>query len=146
YVNTVVEAAVVCGPFSVQGEYFYSTVRRKANFSDVDFQGSYIFVSWFLTGESRNYKHKSGAFSRIRPNNNAGQGGVGAWELGLRYSQIDLNDDVIFGGEEENITLGLNWYVNPLIRFMANVVLIDTDPKAGNEEVTAFQMRAQIEF
>ena len=146
YVNTVVEAAVVCGPFSVQGEYFYSTVRRKANFFDVDFQGSYIFASWFLTGESRNYKHKSGAFSRIRPNNNAGQGGVGAWELGLRYSQIDLNDDVIFGGEEENITLGLNWYVNPLIRFMANVVLIDTDPKAGNEEVTAFQMRAQIEF
>ena len=71
---------------------------------------------------------------------------MGAWELGLRYSQIDLNDDVIFGGEEENITLGLNWYVNPLIRFMANVVLIDTDPKAGNEEVTAFQMRAQIEF
>jgi hypothetical protein len=29
---------------------------------------------------------------------------------------------------------------------MANVVLIDTDPKAGNEEVTVFQMRAQIEF
>ena len=146
YVNSVVEGAVVRGPFSVQGEYFHSTVRRRANFPNVDFQGSYILASWFLTGESRNYKYKGGAFSRIKPNNNAGRGGLGAWEVALRYSQIDLNDGVILGGEEENITLGLNWYVNPLIRFMANLVFIDTDPKAGNEDAAAFQMRAQIDF
>jgi hypothetical protein len=29
---------------------------------------------------------------------------------------------------------------------MANVVWIDTDPVAGDENITAFQMRAQIEF
>jgi len=146
YVNSVVEAAVVYGPFSVQGEYFHSALRRNANFSNVEFQGSYIFTSWFLTGESRSYKYRSGIFSRVTPRNNAGQGGMGAWELALRYSQLDLNDGVILGGEEENITLGLNWYVNPLIRFMANMVFIDTDPKAGNEDVTAFQMRAQVVF
>jgi len=146
YVNSVVEAAVVYGPFSLQGEYFHSTVRRNANLPNAEFRGSYIFASWFLTGESRSYKYKSGNFSRVKPRNNAGQGGVGAWELALRYSQIDLNDGTILGGEEENITLGLNWYVNPLIRFMANVVLIDTDPVAGNEDATAFQMRAQIDF
>ncbi len=146
YINSVVEGAVVYGPISVQGEYFHSTLRRRSNFPNAEFQGSYIFASWFLTGESRNYKYKSGSFSRVKPKKNAGQGGMGAWELGLRYSQIDLNDGVILGGEEENITLGLNWYVNPLIRFMANLVLIDTDPVAGNEDITAFQMRAQIDF
>jgi phosphate-selective porin OprO/OprP len=144
YVNSVLEGAMVRGPFSLQGEYFHSTVRRSGNSPNVEFQGSYILASWFITGESRNYNYRNGNFSRIHLKNNAGKGG--AWELGVRYSQIDLNDGVIAGGEEENITLGLNWYVNPLIRFMANVVWIDTDPVAGDENITAFQMRAQIEF
>ncbi|MBT5549613.1 MAG: hypothetical protein HOJ79_03940 [Nitrospina sp.] len=57
-----------------------------------------------------------------------------------------MNDGIIRGGAEENIALGLNWYVNPLIHFTTNVVFIDTDPIAGNTNATAYQMRAQIEF
>ncbi|MBT5550763.1 MAG: hypothetical protein HOJ79_09830 [Nitrospina sp.] len=146
FINWVLEAAVVVGPFSVQGEYVQSHLHRKDNNPNAQFQGSYIFASWFLTGESRPYNYKSAIFSRVKPNKNAGQGGIGAWEAAIRYSQIDLNDGVIRGGEEENITLGLNWYVNPLIRFMGNVVFIDTDPVAGNVNATAIQMRAQIDF
>jgi len=149
--NTVkygLEAAGVWGPFSVQGEYIYTDVNRHSGFEDVNFDGWYGFVSWFPTGESRNYKAKKGAFGRVKPRHR-----YGAWELAARYSTIDLNDDPVTGGEEKNVTLGLNWYINPNVRAMANYVIIDNDDDAdddgdveGNDDPKAFQVRLQAHF
>jgi len=141
-----VEGAVVLGPLSLQSEYIWSHVNREASLSDPEFNGFYAYVSWFLTGESRNYSAKNGKFGRVKPKKNAGQGGIGAWEVAFRYSNLDLNGGGILGGEEDNITAGINWYVNPRIRFMANYIHIDTDRNAGNENSSAFQMRGQIDF
>ncbi len=142
------EAAGVWGPFSVQGEYIYTDVDRNSGFEDVDFDGWYAYASWFPTGESRNYKAKKGAFGRVKPRHR-----YGAWELAARYSTIDLNDDPITGGEEKNVTLGLNWYINSHVRAMANYVIIDNDDDAdddgdeeGNDSPKAFQVRVQADF
>ncbi len=103
------ELALVYGPFSVQGEYYYDIVDRDGD-SDLHFSGFYVFASYFITGESRPYDSAKATFGRLRPNKNFDlKGGLGAWEVALRYSQIDLNDEDIQGGEEKNITAGLNW-------------------------------------
>ena len=141
-----VEGAVVLGPLSLQSEYIWSHVNREASIPDPEFQGFYVYASYFLTGENRVYSAKNGKFGRVKPEKNAGQGGIGAWEVAIRYSNIDLNGGGITGGEEDNITVGLNWYVNPRVRFMANYIHIDTDQNAGNENSNAFQMRGQIDF
>jgi phosphate-selective porin OprO and OprP len=146
YVNVVLEGAVVAGPYSIQGEIFRPYLHRKSSQPSAQFSGSYILASWFLTGESRPYSFKFGAFDRVKPHHNSGPKGIGAWEVAVRYSQIDLNDGVIRGGAQENIALALNWYPNPMMRLMTNVIFIDTDPVAGNENATAIQMRAQIDF
>jgi phosphate-selective porin OprO/OprP len=72
--------------------------------------------------------------------------GIGAWEVALRLSQLDLNDRMVTGGKERNITLALNWYPNPNIRFMFNYIRADTDENADNIDPTIIQMRAQIDF
>lgn len=142
------EAAWVSGPFNLQGEYYLTAVDREisAN-SDLAFSGYYLEGGWFITGESMNYK-KSGNFSRVSPKAYVGQGGFGAWQLATRFSSLDLTDEDITGGEVDSLTLGLNWFATPNIRFTANYVnILQVDGGvAGDDEPELFQLRAQVEF
>lgn len=140
------EAAGVFNAFSLQGEYIRTDVSREEDLSGVTFAGWYLYGSWFLTGESRPYK--GGKFGNIKPKNKHG-----AWELATRYSVLDLNDGSISGGEEKNITLGLNWYINKQLRVMANYIIVDNDQDAnangnaiGKDNPNIFQMRFQAHF
>ncbi len=140
-----VEAATVLGPFSVQAEYIDVSYDVPGS-STIDFNGWYSYASWFVTGESRNYKASQGKFVRVKPKSIVGQGGYGAFEVGVRYSSIDLNDGLIKGGREDNITLGLNWYATPSIRFMANYIFVDSDRNGLSDDPQIFQIRSQIDF
>ncbi len=143
------EAAWLHGPFALQSEYMRVGLNRKlAGNPDPDFHGWYVEGSWFLTGESRHYKASSGSFSKVTPKGIVGQGGIGAWEVGMRFSSIDLSDADIMGGEEQNLTVGLNWYTTPNIRFMANYVdVLNVDGGTHNgDQPSAFLLRGQIEF
>jgi phosphate-selective porin OprO/OprP len=138
------ESAWVEGPLSLQGEYFYLDLDRTDGGSSVEFDGYYGQVSYFLTGEHRRYKKSAGAFTRIRPHKNFGdEGGIGAWEIAARYSEIDLNDGDVSGGEMNNRTVGLNWYLNPNTRVMWNYVHSDLD-YSGDADILL--MRLQIDF
>ncbi|WP_373501249.1 porin [Desulfococcus sp.] len=78
----------------------------------------------------------------------AQDGGLGAWELGARWSWLDLTDNEISGGEENNFTLAVNWYLNPNYRFMFNYIYADaTDRKdAEDGKANIFQTRFQVDF
>jgi len=135
------EAAAVAGPFSIQGEYLKANVNREGGLEDYDFDGAYVSASYFLTGESRPYSAKKGKFGRVKPKAKSG-----AWELGLRYSTIDLDDGAIQGGEEDNWTVGLNWYVNPHVRIMANYIDVDAEVAGVDDNPNIFALRTQIDF
>jgi len=143
-----VEGAIVYGPFSVQGEYLAAGYSRSGR--NLDFDGGYVFGSWILTGESRSYDAKRGIFKSVVPKQNVGAGGYGAWELAVRYSALDLSDADVVGGEQEILTIGLNWYVNPNIRFMANYIDVLRVDRPGSEfddvEPEIFQLRGQVNF
>jgi phosphate-selective porin OprO/OprP len=142
------EAALVVGPFSAQGEFNYASVD-SASGSDVDFRGYYAQASYFLTGEHRPYSKSSGSFSRIQPKRDFGWGenrGPGAWQLALRYSNVDFDDSPILGGEEENITAALNWYLNRYVRVMFNYVHADIDHVTYDGDIDMFLTRFQIDF
>jgi phosphate-selective porin OprO/OprP len=143
------EAAVVHGPFSLQGEYMRTHVNRQLpGKGDLEFDGWYVFGSWFLTGESRVYEFEDGAFGNLKPTSVVGKGGYGAWELAARYSGIDLNDGDVAGGEQQDFTVGLNWYPNANLRLLLNyvrVLEVDGGPFDGAAPDVA-QVRAQVHW
>jgi phosphate-selective porin len=46
--------------------------------------------------------------------------GHGAWQVGVRYNYLNLDDKGIDGGFLNDLTLGLNWYINPNMKFQWN--------------------------
>ena len=138
------ELALVLGPLSLQAEYL-QTLAKTPEVSDPEFFGWYVEASYFLTGESRPYDTRKGVFGRIQPKRdfNWGEGsGWGAWQVGARWSQLNLNSGGIGGGRLQDLTLGLNWYLNPVMRVMFNYVYGDRSSPSGSENV--YQMRFQI--
>ncbi len=137
------EVAMVYGPFSLQGEWIQAIVDRP-NAKNVDFDGWYIYGTYFLTGENRVYSTSSGAFSRVQPKRNFdGKGGLGAWEVGLRYSYLHLSDDDVRGGTLGDFTLGVNWYLNPNVAFKLNYTLANLQ-NSGEANIVA--ARFQVDF
>ena len=149
--NYGAEVAWVGGPWSVQAEYIAQSISGVGGAEDVDTTGYYAFVSWFVTGEHRTYKAKNGAFGRVKPNKNYGKDGAGAWELALRYSNLDIDAPAAvspLAGNLNDITLGANWYLNPNTRIMFNYVMgdLDSNTDAYDGNITAFMMRFQVDF
>ena len=116
---------------------------------DVFFYGWYAEALYFLTGEHRDYEKKAGAFGRVVPHDNLGSKcGCGAWQLGARYSMVNLVDSGINGGQAEDVTLGLNWFLNPNMKIQSNYVytMRDTTVSPGGGDYSGFGMRLAWDF
>lgn len=146
-VMVVPEFYMNLGPFSIQAEYnpvwvnqvtrIISTPTQKdvpVNVRQYFAQGTYVEALYFLTGENRQYVrtpfHTNGnTTGRVIPYRNyfwvPGQGACnpfscGAWQVGARYSYLDLTNEGILGGQLNDVTLGLNWYLNPNFKIQWN--------------------------
>jgi phosphate-selective porin OprO/OprP len=144
YQQLGVEAALVYGPASLQGEYISSWVNADAS-DNPQFGGWYVQGSYFLTpGDARVYKTSAGAFDKVKPAHPflwGDEPGLGAWELAVRYSQLDLDDGGFRGGKLDDVSAGLNWYLNTNVRVMLNYIYADLDD-IGDTHAAA--MRFQI--
>ncbi|MAU40704.1 MAG: hypothetical protein CMF31_03690 [Kordiimonas sp.] len=141
-----VELAGVLGPLSVQGEYGWLEADNDLG-SNPTFTGGYVDVSYFITGESRNYKAKKGSFGRVKVKNPINEGGIGAVQVGVRYDTIDLSDNGIDCGEQESWIFGANWHLNNYTRIMANYSFTDVDGGSyDGESIDAFAVRFQVDW
>jgi phosphate-selective porin OprO/OprP len=146
-----VESAAVWGPFSVQAEAMLARLDRSGR-PATDFWGAYAFATVFLTGEHRVYDRKRGEFDRVRPLNDFqpwrdGRLWGGAYELALRLSYIDLDDQNVRGGRLTDLTAGWNWYLNPYAKMSFNYIHAFLDrPPTGRSNADVFAVRGQVEF
>lgn len=136
------ELAFQRGPFSMEAEYMMVDIDNDND--DPTFDGYHVQASYLLTGESRSYRN--GVFGGVTPANET----LGAWEVAARYSHVDLNDSGVDGGEQENITLGVNYYARSNVRFMANYIFVDVEDSLetgiGDDSPNIFLVRAQYSF
>ena len=140
----MVEGAFVRGPLSIQGEYVRAFVEAT-DADDPEFYALYVFVSYFITGETRPYNTERGSFVRPRPKNDfwGSSKGTGAFEIAFRFSRADLTDGAIDGGELNDFAATFNWYPTHETRVMFNAILAD---RKGYKTVGIFQVRLQVAF
>ncbi len=138
------EGAVNWDQFSMQSEYVFTDVNRGVG-PNGSLDSYYIEGSWYLTGENRRYDQRRGAIARFKPNQNFSWNkkwseglGTGALQVALRYSELDMNDRAagIAGGEQQSLTFGLNWELNPMSRLMYNFVHADFTSGSGADAGT----------
>lgn len=147
-----VELAAVCGPLSLSGEYACAWGTNVfdtfdgSNFSgprgDVAYHAAYVEGGLFVTrGDYRRFDKKTGTWARTMPRSSIvfnrtcdGEGcrtGCGAVQLLARWSYLDLvsgsptltpTTGGARAGIENDVTLGVNWYLNPQTIFSVNYV------------------------
>lgn len=143
------ELAAVYGPFSFQSEYIRSDVDTTFG-GDLTFDGWYAQAGFVLTGENRVYRHDVGRLQKPSPAKpfsfRGEKRGLGAWEVLARYSEVDLSDRSVFGGQHSAATLGLNWYLNKNFGVTFNYTHNEIDHALYDGDFGVFQTRFQLEF
>lgn len=139
------EGAWIHGPLLVQGEYLHFNAVFTDTKPSYSGDGFYVFGAWMLTGESRDYQN--GYVGSVKPSHECG-----AFEVGVRYSELDLNDAPVLGGMEHDLTIGANWYMGNHLKFQVNYIRAFSSKfsSAAQHDLAidpkVFELRAQVYF
>jgi phosphate-selective porin OprO and OprP len=124
------EFALVLGSFTLQAEYagqfLTDATPDGTNIGTVFYHGGYAEALYFLTGEYQPYDMRGGVFGTVIPNHDyhLKKGDCdhawGAWQVGLRFGWLDLNDKSIQGGEVYDWTAGVNWFLDANVKVQFN--------------------------
>ncbi len=139
------ELAMVKDALWAQAEWIISKLEA-AEVGNPTFNGQYIQVGWFLTGQSRPYRRAGGVFDSFRPEfayAGRGQGARllgGAYELVGRYSRVDLNDAGLQGGELHDLTVGFNWYLRADTKISLNYIYADPEDR-GHAQIALIRLQ-----
>lgn len=137
------EASWRRGPMWLAAEYMDTTVDSPT-FGDLSFTGYHVSASWLLTGEMRTYNKKSGIFGAVPISRTVYQGGKGAWELGARWSSVDLSDGLIDGGDMDILSLGVNWWLSPVFNVNMNYRWVTLDRLGVVGDSSGFMTRVLL--
>ena len=134
--NTVdvmaVEAAGSFGPAFFQAEYADATFGQPLG-RDQDVTTYYVQGSFMLNGGHKAYKGATGVFGSPKVADK------GLWELTGRYDYVE---NETLNREVTSWILGVNYYVNPNLRFMFNYT--QGDNEVTGDETAQYALRTQF--
>ena len=129
------EAAGSFGPLFFQGEFANSTWGAPLG-KDQDVQTWYLQGSWLINGGHKAYKSATGVFASPKVVDK------GLWELTARYDSAENKD--VPNREVNTWILGMNYYVNPNLRFMFNYT--QGDNRVTGDETAQYAVRTQFSW
>lgn len=135
--RAALEALWIHRAWTLQGEAAQVIVRREGM---TDFHGnaSSVLLTWSPTGDARGYKRGVAT----APSGDKGM----AWELGLRWSAIDLDDGAVHGGYAESYGLAATCYFHPNARLIANVLRVDGARRGLHDDPLVVGARVQFTY
>lgn len=120
------EASWRKGPLWVVGEY--TKTKVAADYLDnPELSGYHVSAVLSLTGEMREYNHKSGVFSPMPVARSVYQNGIGSWEISTRYSVFDGKDGKLDAGSTDIFSVGASWWLSSKFNVTFNYRWINLD-------------------
>jgi phosphate-selective porin OprO/OprP len=144
------EAAMISGRFHGAAETHWLKLNRAGNLADPTFFGGSVEAGFFLTDDTRGYKE--GVFKGVKVANPVGEGGMGAWQINVRYDHLDLTDAGFTGGTQNGYQASLIWTPVDYVRFLLSYSRLDYSNAAilaagdGDYSVDSLAGRFQISF
>ncbi|MFO0805579.1 MAG: porin [Gemmataceae bacterium] len=158
----VPELVGVFGPLSFQSEYYGSWVTGAETITSRcrDSAGQRVPAIVVCGGPTCSSPGSTGAYSRNSGTFGASEaapaGGVdarrvrrlGRWQLTARYSYLDLNNKMVIGGRVNDLTLGVNWFLNQWMKMQTNFFAADRDVAnpAGTGGIYGFGTRFALDW
>lgn len=126
-------------------EYWWMHISSPSTNNPV-VDGGDIVTTYLFNDASRVYNTAGGFFRAVSPKRSVFQGGPGAWELVLRYSYIDLDNQKLQGGTFGRFTPMVNWHMSNNMRLEMGYGYghLDRFNLKGNTQF--FQTRLQLQF
>lgn len=152
-----VELAWLVGPFSLRAEFMqmiFEDLRYGAEKDDFEVDGWYVEASYFITGEDASFKRPK-VKDNFNPLNE--EFGLGAFQVAARVSQVHAETGIIHQGfasgtdRGTDMTIGLNWWLNPHVVFKLNYVRTwfqentNLEGETRNDE-DGVMLRLQLDF
>jgi phosphate-selective porin OprO and OprP len=150
------EITWMLGPASIRAEYDQTNQRRDnlgpdgRNLPGVVAKGYMAQFTYLLTGEE---KPEAGA---VVPKNNLfgdgnGKQSFGAWELKLRYANLQIADGTAKSNRADSFYFGPNWYLNRFVRYVLDLGLERfkdpiRSPRPGERNFFVVLSRVQVAF
>lgn len=131
------------GPYMLGFEYIGSDVDASQS-ENPYLSGYHLTGSWALTGESRAYRKRGGTFDPLPVARPVNQGGWGALEFAFRYSNTDLIDGALQGGEMDILSLGVNWWLTRSAHLSVNYRYITLDRFATEGNSSGINTRVML--
>ncbi len=127
--------------WTIQTEYIQNKFTRDLAQPDLKYDGGYFIVSKIFNGQRR-FSFRKGEWASTKVKKHK------TWEISARYSYLDLTDKNLGAGYEENISLGINYYISNKNRLMFNYIQAKTTPNSFgiNQKLNIIQARFQLEF
>jgi phosphate-selective porin len=150
------------GPYGVRAEWIRTREgRERQGLGDVDLSdflgtGWYVYGTWIVTGQDKD--------DNISMRRSVLRGGPGAIEVALRYETLKFGSastdgpplrnpraDHLLENEDRIWTAGVNWYVMPHVKVVANAIHEEFDdaertPLSGETSFWSGVLRLQVVF
>lgn len=127
------ETVLAWGPLKAQAEWVKASYENASVAYDREVDAYYASLGWLITGEKYADAYTMNGMRAIKPNRpfRKGAEGMGAWELGLRYSKLDADELAAgqFSGTKgaEAMTVGLKWIPVTPVRIYLNYTETEFD-------------------
>jgi phosphate-selective porin OprO/OprP len=156
YIRANGEFTWLLGPAAIRAEYDQTNQNRDnlgqngGNLPGVVAKGYAAQLTYLLTGEEKP------ELTTVTPKNNLfadsnGKQGLGAWELKVRYANLQISDATSKSNRAGTLYFGTNWYMNRYVRYMLDLGFERFKdplraPQPGDKNFFVILSRVQVAF